>query len=75
VLMEPLSRNGRAHFYAPYKKIGNLRIGTLWFNMLYVWWMNTTFFIILYFDLLRKLLNLFERINIPGFGSIGMGLR
>ncbi len=75
VLMEPVSRNGRAHFYAPYKKIGNLRIGTLWFNMLYVWWMNTTFFIILYFDLLRKLLNLFERINISGFGSFRIGPR
>ena len=35
--------------------IGNLRIGTLWFNLLYVWWTNTTFFLILYFDLLRKL--------------------
>jgi hypothetical protein len=49
---------------------GKLRIGTLWFNLLYVWWMNTTFFIILYFDLLRKLLNLFEQIKIPGFGSV-----
>jgi len=73
--MEPVSRNGRAHFYAPYKVVGNLRINTLWFNLLYVWWMNTTFFIALYFDLLRKLLNLSDRINIAGLGSFRMGPR
>jgi ABC-type multidrug transport system ATPase subunit len=69
VLMEPVSHIGRAHFYAPYKIVGKLRIGTLWFNLLYIWWMNTTFFITLYFNLLKGLLNLLERINIPGFGS------
>jgi hypothetical protein len=75
VLMEPVSRNGRAHFYAPYKMIGNLRIGTLWFNLFYVWWTNTTLFLMLYFDLLRKLLNFLERINIPGFKSVRTGFR
>jgi hypothetical protein len=75
VLMEPDSRIGRAHFYAPYKMIGNLRIQTLWFNLLYIWWGNLNFFIILYFDLLKKLLNLMERANMPGFGSVRMGLR
>lgn len=75
VLMEPVSHIGRAHFYAPYKMIGNLRIGTLWFNLLYVWWTNTTFFLILYFDLLRKLLNFLERINIPGFRPVRTGPR
>jgi ABC-type multidrug transport system ATPase subunit len=75
VLMEPVSRNGRAHFYAPYKMIGNFRVGTLWFNLFYVWWTNTTLFLMLYFDLLRKLLNFLERINIPGFKSVRTGFR
>jgi hypothetical protein len=75
VLMGPVSRNGRAHFYAPYKMVGNLRIGTLWFNLLYIWWANTNFFITLYFDLLRKLLNLSDKRSITGFGIIRMGAR
>lgn len=69
VLMLPDSRIGRAHFYAPYKIIGNIRIGTLWFNMLVIWLLNITLFVILYFNLLKLLLNLMERIKIPGFGS------
>jgi len=69
VLMLPDSRIGRAHFYAPYKIIGNIRIGTLWFNMLVIWLLNITLFVTLYFNLLKLLLNLMERIKIPGFGS------
>jgi hypothetical protein len=69
VFMEPGSHIGRAHFYAPYKMIGNRRIETLWFNMLMIWLMNITFFIMLYFNVIKGLLDLLERINIPGFKS------
>ena len=69
VLMEPGSHFGRAHFYAPSKIIGKVRISTLWFNMLVIWLMSAFLFVTLYFNLLKKLLNLMERIRIPGFGS------
>lgn len=69
VLMAPDSRYGRAQFYAPYKMIGKLKIGTLWFNMIVIWLMCGLLFITLYFNLLKGLLDLLERINIPGFGS------
>lgn len=69
VFMEPGSHIGRAHFYAPYKMIGNRRIDTLWFNMMMIWLMNMTFFIMLYFNVIKGLLDLLERINIPGFKS------
>ncbi|MDZ7635551.1 MAG: hypothetical protein U5L72_14410 [Bacteroidales bacterium] len=67
--MMPGSRTGRAHFYAPLKMIGNIKISTLWFNMIFIWLMNILLYVTLYFNLLKKLLNLVERINIPGFGS------
>ncbi len=67
VLMQPDSRIGRAHFYAPYKMIGNLKISTLWFNMAIVWLMNIFLFVTLYYNLLKLLMNLMERIKIPGF--------
>ena len=69
VLMVPDSRIGRAHFDAPCKRLGNLRIGTLWFNMMVIWLMNIFLFFTLYYNLLKLLLNLMERIKIPGFGS------
>ena len=31
--MAPGSRFGRAHFFAPYKQLGNLKIETLIFNV------------------------------------------
>ncbi len=47
VYMKPGSKYGRAHFYAPYKKIGNVRIDTLLFNVIAIWIM--TIAIIRYF--------------------------
>jgi ABC-type multidrug transport system ATPase subunit len=69
VLMIPDSHIGRAHFYAPFKMLGNIRIGTLWFNMTVIWLMNILLFVTLYYNALKLLLNLLERIRIPGFGS------
>lgn len=69
VLMLPGSRVGRAHFYAPFKVIGNIKISTLWFNMMVVWLMNILLFVTLYLNLLKLLMNLIERVKIPGFGS------
>ena len=40
VFMKPGSKYGRAHFYAPYKQIGNLKIDTLLFNMVAIWIMT-----------------------------------
>jgi hypothetical protein len=67
--MKPGSHTGRAHFYAPYKMIGNVRINTLGFNMIFIWLMNLVLYVTLYFNILKKMLNLLERIKIPGFGS------
>jgi hypothetical protein len=67
--MRPDSHVGRAQFYAPYKMLGNLRIETLLFNMLVIWLMNLFLYVTLYFNLLKRLMNLMERINFPGFGS------
>jgi ABC-type multidrug transport system ATPase subunit len=54
VYMKPVSGNGRAHFYAPYKKIGNTVINTLWFNIIVLWLVSLILYITLYFKLLKK---------------------
>jgi hypothetical protein len=60
VFMEPLSRTGRAHFYAPVKFIGNLAIDTFWFNFGVIWLMSLLLYFALLSDILRKGINFFE---------------
>ncbi len=52
----PLQRNGRAHFYAPIKRLGNISIDTYWFNMFAIWFLTGLLYLALRADLLRKIL-------------------
>ncbi|MBS0011657.1 MAG: ATP-binding cassette domain-containing protein [Bacteroidales bacterium] len=65
VYMAPTSRVGRAHFYAPFKYIGRLKIDTLWFNVMAIWLMSIFFGISLYYNLLKKLVDKIESISVP----------
>jgi hypothetical protein len=53
----PASNVGRAHFFAPVKRLGNLRIDTFWFNLAVIWISTLIFYITLIYDLLRKFIN------------------
>lgn len=55
--MKPVSANGRAHFYAPYKKIGNKQADTFWFNITVLWLVSLTLYLFLYFRLLKRVVN------------------
>ncbi|MCA1757062.1 MAG: ATP-binding cassette domain-containing protein [Bacteroidales bacterium] len=65
VLMEPLSDIGRAHMFAPYKKIGSIRIDTLLFNIFIIWLMSVILWFTLYINLLQKVMDVFDRIRMP----------
>lgn len=54
---KPVSANGRAHFYAPYKKTGGVEIRTLWFNLIILWLASLLLYAALYFRLLKKAVN------------------
>lgn len=60
----PESNRGRAHFYAPVKIVGNLIIDTLWYNIALIWISIFFWFVILYFDLIKILINYFESIKL-----------
>jgi ABC transport system ATP-binding/permease protein len=49
------SRTGRAHFYAPFKKLGNKEIDTFIFNLSVVWLETIMLYVALYFTLIRRL--------------------
>lgn len=60
----PTSKNGRAHFYAPVKRVGDIYIDTLWFDVLVIWLSTGVWFSVLYFDLLFKIFKYFENIRL-----------
>jgi ABC-type multidrug transport system ATPase subunit len=64
--MKPLSKYGRAQFYAPYKQIGNIKIDTYWFNLLVLWIVTLGLYTALYFKLLQKGVSYFENLQLPG---------
>ena len=61
VYKEPESRCGRAHFYAPFKQIGNLQIDTFWFNIIVMWIMNGLLYVLLVCDGLRWTITKFSK--------------
>ncbi len=63
VFMEPESKSGQAHFYAPVKIIGSLKINTFWFNFAVIWLMSALLYLTLLHDTLRKAIEFSSRIH------------
>jgi len=55
----PENRTGRAHFYAPYKIVGNMVIPTYYYNVLIIILMMIILYVGLYFDWLKRSVNYF----------------
>jgi hypothetical protein len=68
--MKATSKYGRAHFYAPVKSLGSLEIDTYWFNVIVLWIISLGLFAALYFELLKKAINYFERIRFFRFPGL-----
>ncbi|MBL7859301.1 MAG: ATP-binding cassette domain-containing protein [Cyclobacteriaceae bacterium] len=54
----------RTHFFAPEKNLFGVTVSTYWFDLMVIWLMTVILYITLYFELLRKLVNSFDRV--PG---------
>jgi hypothetical protein len=74
IFMAPGSKFGRAHFFAPYKQIGNLKIETLLFNMIIVWLMILILFVTLYYNLLKRVIRFLESLKLPILRKFGREL-
>ncbi len=55
--------NFRSHFYAPRKYFAGKYHETYWFNLLFIWCLTLFFYVTLYYELLKKLLDLSEKIK------------
>jgi hypothetical protein len=65
VFMAPGSKFGRAHFFAPFKLLGNLKISTLIFNLAAIWIMIAGLFITLYYNVLKRFIMWLESLKLP----------
>jgi ABC transport system ATP-binding/permease protein len=74
VFMPPGSKYGRAHFFAPFKQIGNLKISTLLFNITVIWFMIFILFVALYFNLLKRFIAFLESLKLPIMRKFGRDL-
>jgi ABC-type multidrug transport system ATPase subunit len=66
IFLEPKSEgllNYRTPFFAPVKKIFGTSVNTYTFDILVIWLMTIILYITLYFELLRKLINSFDKVS------------
>jgi ABC transport system ATP-binding/permease protein len=63
IYKEPDFENGRAHFLAAQKNLFGYTVGTFTFNVSVIWLMSLTLYIALYYNWLRKLLGLSDRLK------------
>jgi hypothetical protein len=54
--MKALSPNGRAHFYAPSKRLGKVEIDTFRFNLMVIWIVSLLLYMAIYYKFLQKLI-------------------
>jgi ABC transport system ATP-binding/permease protein len=74
VFMKPGSKFGRAHFYAPFKMLGKIKIDTLLFNMVAIWLMTIALFVTLYLNTLKRFIEFLETLKVPIWRKFGREL-
>lgn len=74
VFMKPGSRYGRAHFFAPYKMIGSIKVDTMIFNLIIIWLMIFFLFVTLYYNILKRFIVFLESLKLPILRKYGREL-
>ncbi|MBN2862953.1 MAG: ABC transporter permease, partial [Bacteroidales bacterium] len=74
IFMPPGSRYGRAHFFAPYKLVGNIKISTMIFNVIAIWIMTLFLFVTLYYNILNRFILYLEKLKLPIWRKFGREL-
>jgi ABC transport system ATP-binding/permease protein len=64
IFRTPESNIGRAHFYAPVKLIAHVAIDTFWFNLIFIWLYSGLLFVLLYYDILRRIILYFDTLRL-----------
>jgi hypothetical protein len=59
----------RSHFFAPRKHFLGTYFDTFWFNLSAIWVMTILLYITLYYESLKKLIELFSKIKLPSLSK------
>jgi hypothetical protein len=70
IYMDPEYKFLKAHFYSPKKMVFGMQVSTLFVNVIILWFKTILFYFVLYFRLLKKLLDSGELL----MGKAGKGL-
>jgi len=63
IYQDPTHKFVKAHFYAPRKMIAGTFVPTIWVNVLVIWFMTLMLYTLLYFRVLKKMLDLMEQLS------------
>ena len=63
IYYDPTHKFIKAHFYAPRKMVLGAFVPTLWVNVAVIWFMTFMLYILLYYRILKKFLDLLERLS------------
>ncbi|MFZ5940689.1 MAG: ATP-binding cassette domain-containing protein [Bacteroidota bacterium] len=63
IYLDPTRRMIKAHFYAPRKMVFGTFFPTFWVNLVVIWVMTIMLYLLLYFRVLKKALDMFEHIG------------
>ncbi len=63
IYMDPPGKLIKAHFYAPRKQVFGTYFNTFGVNVAFIWFMTLTLYIMLYFRVLKRLLDSFEQLS------------
>lgn len=59
--------NGRAHFFAPSKKVGDAEFDTFTFNMMVVWIVSFILYLALYFRIPERIIQFFSNLKVRSY--------
>ena len=63
IYLDPTHEFIKAHFYAPRKMIAGVFVSTIWVNVMVIWVMTFCLYILLYFRVLKRILDRLERLS------------
>jgi len=63
IYYDPTQKFVKAHFYAPRKMVFGTFVPTIWVNVAVIWFMTLLLYVLLYFRVLKKILDFMERLS------------
>ena len=64
IFRDPLEESWRSHFYSPVKLFFNKKVNSYWFDLAVIWLFSGMLFVLLYYDVIRRLLTYAETLRL-----------